>query len=885
MCHGFAVLIAKNNGNASLTTISEIRSALYQKLQENVCDKSILDILYSDGRLLEQEDYLWDYKETIGLKGEKKGSKNYKAKLCETVKDIVAFYNSFGGYLIFGVRDTNGQPVGFSDNFPFDDIMDRLKVDLKKRIDITIKSIELNQVPLLIVHIPGRKENEPPKAFAQPAKASDDGKIAYRQDDIYYRDGKGSSPARGDALAALIANRHEVSGIPIKTTIAPLTENNLPERTLDRRDFVGRRDYLDRLWLWLLDRFLSVRLVTGIGGLGKTTLVRMFVEDVIEDSPAGFEKVIWFSAKSRQFDAEIAKFIETDKNDPNYFSNPERLYRMLLSELGNPQDEIALLDSEQELLDKLTESLVSFPSLVIVDDLDSLPTDQQAQVFHELGVVFGRTASPSSFMSRCIFTAREQIGAAPRQTIKLQGFEEKEFFEHLDILYERFGLQQKPKKNSNLFKKFLKVSGGSPMFATSIVRLVNTGFPLDQALLRFQSTEGDAVRRFAFEREIEKLDNVQLRCLYALINIAPCSLIELSQALEIPEEELVHQLKFLRDFHLVERDDSTSVGGREYGVESYIKLLVDLIETKLVDPKRIQRKCKEIRSKKRAVSDDVAKIIGQTVALWRAEKYDAALDYIVGQKKLRPAQAFTADLKCVLGRAYLRVEPCLWKEAEHALRDAYGDGCQRPELLELWLEAREEGKDWEGIVEVARIAIKATGKAKYYLVLGRAQIERANSLAKAGDAQAAIDIFINAGSEVNLSFKRKHTDPDYATEINSIKNQCFRSAMDLARAEYRADADKLYLWEVTWKAFLSYSRTRNVLEPGIRAAGEWATWKLRFSSGPVGGDRSKFDEIVGRLSEILELFYSKEWGDSNLVAETEDVLKKVMNAREKFFDV
>ena len=866
---------------AEMTTISELRAQIYEFLETNECSEKVVAALYDGESFIEQEDYLWDYKAALGIDGAKPGSKSYQAKVCEIAKDVVAFHNTLGGYLVFGVEDKTGKILGCEESFPDDDLSARLKSDLRKNIDITVRRINFQKNHILLVHIPRKLGKEQPKAFVRPAKAAENGRQAYKQNDIYYRDGIGSSPARGDALASLVAGRFEIPGLPHQVSFDQLTENNLPARNFEKRDFVGRQSYLDMLWRWLLDPFTPIKLVSGIGGLGKTTLVRRFVEDVLERPPEGFENLIWFSAKSIHFDAETAKFVTTHEDDPNFFNSSTKLYEKLLSTLGIPDEELETLTDDEELLSRLIDALTLFPSLVVVDDLDSLSKEEQAQIFQELGMVFSRTAALSAHPSRCVFTARELVGAAPRQTVKLQGFGESEFLEHLQTLYERFGMPMRLERKQHLFKRFLKESGGSPLFAASIVRLVHGGLSLDEALNRFRGKEGEEVRSFAFEREIGRLAQGQLRCLFALIQIAPCSRVELADVLEVSEDQLLQDMGNLRDFHLVERDDSTSARGREYNLEGYVKLLGNLVEAKIADPRKIERRCKEIRGGKKARRDDVGKIIGQAVSLWRIEDHEGALNFLLGQRKLRKNEAFTSDLKCLLGRAYLRADIARWKEAEKCLREAYAEGCQRPELLELWIEALEIGKDWNGVSDVAQLAIKDTSRSKYYLVLGNATLEQANLLVKGGDQQAAIDLLSRRGKRLNEAFVLRHAHPDFSSDISSLRNQCFRSAIALSSQEHRASADKVYLWDLSWRAFENFARTRNILAPGVFAVQDWAEFKQRFSDNPARGDLAKFNEAVGRLSEMLELFHEKKWTDKELVAKTEDTLKFVMNARDK----
>ncbi len=131
--------------------------------------------------------------------------------------------------------------------------------------------------------------------------------------------------------------------------------------------------------------------------------------------------------------------------------------------------------------------------------------------------------------------------------------------------------------------------------------------------------------------------------------------------------------------------------------------------------------------------------------MWRIDDHQGALKFLLGQRHLRKDEAFTSDLKCLLGRAYLRADIGKWKEAEKCLREAYAEGSQRPELFELWIEALEIGNDWVGVADVAKTAIKDTAQSKYYLILGNATLEQANSLAGGGNEQAAVDLLPEEG--------------------------------------------------------------------------------------------------------------------------------------------
>jgi len=864
-----------------MTTISAIRSKVFDALKSSRCDEYVLSLIENGNGSFEQEDYLWDYKQKIGLDSLDRGSDNYKSKICEVVKDIAAFHNTFGGYIVFGVEDKSRTFVGFDEQFPFDEVVNRIRSDLKKKIDITFREMNYRGGVLVLVHIPSRSELEEPKSFEKDAKSNEKGKCAYKTGQVFYRDWQASSPAAGDALVSLIAGSYEVPGIRLPIKIDQLTIHNLPGRDFNLKDFIGRDDYLDQLWIWMLDKFVPLRIVTGIGGLGKTTLVRRFSEDVLSKSPGNLQGLLWYSAKSVSYNAQLARFEKKNPSDPNYFNSPFALYDKILVDLGKTDEEIEEIETSSEYIQEMIVTLNLTPSLIVVDDLDSLGEDEQAQIFQELGIVFSRTAANLSGGSRCILTARQLVGAMPSQTIKLQGFEKADFRAYIEALYRNFDLKfSSISKSPKLLDKFLKISGGSPLFASAIVRLVHQGFNLDNALNRFTGKDGQEVRSFTFERELEKLQESQLRCLYALINLSPCSSLELSQALEVSEDQLFADISGLRDFHLISRQDAHSARGREFYVESYIQLLRSLVEEKIRDPRRIEKSCKRIRHDKKAKTEDVSKIIGQVLSLWRNEEYEGALSYIINQEEMRSSEAFTPDLHCIAGRAFLRVEPPRSQDAARRFRIAYDGGCSRPELYDLWIEAHEVSKDWISVIEVAKLAITDTSSTKYYQPFGRAGLEQATILSSSGDHQSAIDILQRTGVFLNSAFSSNRTSPAASPEIASLRNQCFDFAMNYAATHYSTSSSKIKVFDVGWSAFENFCRSSRILRTAVDAARIWGEYVKVIAGELRGGDKSKFDETIGRLTEMHQLFEEKEWSDKELVEKTERVIKYLISTRD-----
>jgi hypothetical protein len=110
---------------------------------------------------------------------------------------------------------------------------------------------------------------------------------------------------------------------------------------------------------------------------------------------------------------------------------------------------------------------------------------------------------PNRPFSRVLFTARLNLGAAPGQLIHVEGLDIKEFAQFVAITSESIGVPNS--YNKRQLETFHRASGGSPTFASSIIRLLYTGESLPSALERWKGLAGEEVRRFAFKKELDNL--------------------------------------------------------------------------------------------------------------------------------------------------------------------------------------------------------------------------------------------------------------------------------------------------------------------------------------------------------------------------------------------
>src|ERR1039458_3411649 len=100
----------------------------------------VLDELLPTGSPHSYEKSLWDYKlelPTLPLDRKPTDSEkvSYAAAMAAIIKDVVAFYNSYGGYLVIGVDDKTREVTGFAKQFDCGDLLKKVHGATKHEID------------------------------------------------------------------------------------------------------------------------------------------------------------------------------------------------------------------------------------------------------------------------------------------------------------------------------------------------------------------------------------------------------------------------------------------------------------------------------------------------------------------------------------------------------------------------------------------------------------------------------------------------------------------------------------------------------------------------------------------------------------------------------
>lgn len=361
------------------------------------------------------------------------------AEYVKVVRDLVALHNSYGGFLLFGVREAErdrsfelvGVPVGKIQIAKIRDLArSYLGADLRMsgmRATLSGKGIEA-------IWVAKRSMGESPLKFAKNGPDERPGKPSFKRGDVVFRRLESNAiAAQPDDYEFLYSARRppSIELSPEDSVTEDPLEHNLPDRSFVCSRFVGRRGDLVDLWAWLADDFSRVRLIAGEGGLGKTSLAYRFAEEVASRRVRPFEQVVWLTAKKRQFIASEDSHRDYARTD---YEDADSLLTAIASAHG-----CVAADFEgrgtRELMQLALESCSTTPSFIVIDDVDSLSPDDQQRAL-ELGM---RTPGKT----KMLLTTRVNFSYSPDNVLKLDGLAEEESIRNMFKLSENATAYQK----------------------------------------------------------------------------------------------------------------------------------------------------------------------------------------------------------------------------------------------------------------------------------------------------------------------------------------------------------------------------------------------------------------------------------------------------------
>lgn len=482
-----------------------------------------------------------DYKESLRLEED--------AELCAFAKDVLAFKNVGGGYLLTGIKDKTWEQVGQPDAFAYDSKQLRDKVyratgihldvdvvDHKIGIDAAAKHFAL----ILIRSSRKRSKRRSPTVAGKDFCAKMP--FGLRRGEIYVR--RGDSTVKLDKQSDLeelldrIEEQADQDALLADVTPSPFAVEDGTYRLLDRGfdSFIGRSELRSKLIEAVMgDPRIWIINVHGPGGVGKSAVVNWAAYELYQSKK--FEAIIQLTAK------------ETILTDTGIHPKTRSLYS-----LENLLDQILVLFQEgtgHDLETKkalVTELLSAWRILIILDNLETVSDGRILNFVQRL---------PAESKAKVLITSRTKTGGweLPIPVIEMN---EQEIFEFVKL--KSAEMQLDFPLDPLTISQVTAASGGLPLAIQWILGQFKHTGRLESTLQTVVGKDSP-VLEFSF-RNVWNTLSAEARTILAIMSIfdGPCSVHHVSVATQMPFESIDHAFIDLLDVTLVNKSVQLSDG-------------------------------------------------------------------------------------------------------------------------------------------------------------------------------------------------------------------------------------------------------------------------------------------------------------------------------------
>ncbi|WGK56327.1 ATP-binding protein [Pantoea sp. SS70] len=741
--------------------VNEVKKFVYQCIIQGACAEELLKYLYVDGEIIGKESALWDFKYELN---------SDDTSLSKVIKQISSFYNSYGGYIIYGIEETikdrEFKPVSFDSNKVNPaQLRTLLNNNLDIAIDITVSAATItydNQSFIITaIHIPQRtKEIGTPAKFIKNAKKNktdNSAKLEFCEGDVFLRKLDECKKATlSEDWQFLFSDRNLIFTNVNKINIS--LEHNLPDKKMICADFFGRKNFLSLLWEWLSDPFEYTKILAGDGGKGKTSLAYKFCQEFIESPPFGFERIVWLSAKEKQFSGISNDYFDLRQADFYDFNS----FLLTLSDYCALDTEDLENTSTQGIKTKLRAALPVFPSLIIVDNVDSLQNNDQLLIVDACRQ-FGQNNI------RFLITTRNRFSYSDDSCIPITGLERKDYDDFIKSSSEKYKLNiPKPKQIELIYN----ATDGSPLLTQSILRLCKLGDNFESAVLEWKGQAGEDARNAALLREIMSLDFDAKKVILCIFYFDSCSKSELEQACGFAKIKLNDALQQLQSLFLVNAPKFIDNEDR-FSISNTTKLLINGIQSELsTDYLKLKR---DITNSRRGINTSARKgnvkriglAISQALALMKSKRESEAISTITNELQRQPKNP---DLLLAHARCILECDKPNYEEARKLLRESYDNGQDKEILFDFWYNCESSMSSTTGEIEVSKLALSKNKfkEYKWCYYLAKSLAFR-SSLRRGADK---VNDLIEASTYLSRAIKDSHNSNRdiHKSESNEIHN-------------------------------------------------------------------------------------------------------------------
>lgn len=472
-----------------------------------------------------KEDELWDFKEDIPPVG-----KGTDAQWANIAADVLAFHNTQGGVLIFGIRNRDFHFSGATHAFDTKLFNDKIRRYVGDRFWVSFSRdyIQRDQKYLGLAIVPP-KSHAAIRALADSPPIS--GRQALRTGDLCIRRGDETKILRGaEALNYLAENR-----VSEGASLYAIDEPNFRVLRPDYRSFTYRKDLCEAVEQSMLSNRTFVTSLTGIGGVGKTALASWAT--LLAHERKYFDFIVSLTAKDRALTSSgIVPLSPT-------LSSLVDLLREICEVTGFSElNQITDVGAQVEAI--RANILSQFKGLLLVDNLETVDDPLLVSFLESLPLP-----------TRAIVTSRKARVRVAAQPIAVGPFQEQEAVEFVahaarlrrkDFIAELSATEKARIANScDRIPLVIEWFVGRSRSAEKALREAET--------LATEGRHGEELLEFSFRRIYAELGDKQQAVLKVLSLIGTQLPVEaVAAGAGLPVHEVADQLEELRDYSLVE---------------------------------------------------------------------------------------------------------------------------------------------------------------------------------------------------------------------------------------------------------------------------------------------------------------------------------------------
>ena len=266
-----------------------------------------------------------------------------------------------------------------------------------------------------------------------------------------------------------------------------------------------------------------------------------------------------------------------------HYNDLDTLLREICLRTGSLVDELDDLSTNQ-LIKLSKRNLETYPSFVVIDDVDSNIPDEQKRILEAARLI-------SSEFSKVLLTTRVNTIYSADTSIVVPGMKGEEYQDLVTSLSSRLRLSR---LNDKSVRKLEVASEGSPLFTESILRIYKLGSSLVDAIDEWGSKSGEAVREAALKKEVSELSVDAKRILATVCTVGSCSKTELQQMTELERIEISNALQELDLLFLLNSVPFIESEPRFESSSSISNLVLSVIDQLLPDAKTFLKRVSRI---------------------------------------------------------------------------------------------------------------------------------------------------------------------------------------------------------------------------------------------------------------------------------------------------